>query len=245
VKVEVEGGVLHVEVDGHEEAPALVLWNGAFCTTRMWDLVVPKLVGALRVVRFDVRGTGRSTPASHESLYDFHQYTIDVDVILDTLGIDRAHHWAMAWGSRAALAYASIRPERVDKLALYDASIGKADVEAQRDGHKEAVAKQTAAGIEPFQRPQGATLNEHPQEVPKALAAAARFDYEAAAARLTVKTLVATGDHDPNLGSSRELVELAPNAQLVMMKNVGHGSVLQRPDLTTVLFADFIKGKLD
>lgn len=51
--------------------------------------------------------------------------------------------------------------------------------------------------------------------------------------------LVATGDHDPNLASSRELVSLAPNARLVVLKDVGHGSVLQRPDLAAQAFLDF------
>ena len=51
--------------------------------------------------------------------------------------------------------------------------------------------------------------------------------------------LVATGDHDPNLEYSREIVETVPGARLVVMENVGHGSVLQRPDLTTRVFLEF------
>ena len=43
--------------------------------------------------------------------------------------------------------------------------------------------------------------------------------------------LVATGDHDPNLASSRELVARIPGARLEVLEQVGHGSVLQRPDL--------------
>ena len=53
-------------------------------------------------------------------------------------------------------------------------------------------------------------------------------------------TLVATGDHDPNLASSRDLVATAPDAHLVVLENVGHGSVLQRPGLTTDIFLDFV-----
>ena len=92
---------LHVEIDGPDDAPAVLLRNGARCTLRQWDLVVPRLMDRYRLLRFDVRGIG---------------------------------------------------------------------------------------------------------------------------------------DHDPNLEYSREIVERVPGARLVVMENVGHGSVLQRPDLTTKIF---------
>ncbi len=44
----------------------------------------------------------------------------------------------------------------------------------------------------------------------------------------------------PNLPSSRDLVAMAADAELVVMENVGHGSVLQRPDLATAIFTDFV-----
>ncbi|MEE2776081.1 MAG: alpha/beta hydrolase [Acidobacteriota bacterium] len=245
MRVEVEDGVLHAEVDGDVGSPTVVLWNGARCTTRMWDRVTPKLESVLRVVRFDVRGTGLSAPAANARRYTLEQYAADVNVVLDSLDVEKAHHWAMAWGSRAALAYASLYPERMDRLALFDASIGKPDVKAQRRGHQEAVKKQVAAGIEPFEFPERWNHNDYPDEVPKALAAARSFDLESAADSLAVPTLVAVGDHDPNRESSGELAHRARDAELVVMENVGHGSILQRPDMTTTLFADFLRGTLD
>ena len=74
------------------------------------------------------------------------------------------------------------------------------------------------------------------------LGAARSFDLPAAVARLGMPVLVATGDHDPNLASSRRIVAAAPDASLVVMKNVGHGSVLQRPDLAAATFTNFHAG---
>ncbi len=241
MKIEVEGATLHVEVSGPAEAPAVLHWNGAWCTSHMWDPVVPRIEDRLRTVRFDTRGIGQSTPAADPAQYSMEQYVADADAILDHLGIERAYVWSHSWGSRVALAYAFLRPERVIRLALFDASIGAADVEAQRLGHKKAMERQAAAGIERFPRPAGLNDNDHPDEVQPALAGVGGFDLVAAAKGLEVETLVATGDCDPNLPSSRDLVELAPRARLVVMENVGHGSVLQRPDLTTELFLDFIE----
>lgn len=240
MKVGVEGATLHVEVDGPVDAPAVLLWNGASCTTHMWDLVVPRIDDKLRVVRFDIRGTGQSIPAADPSQYRFEQYALDADAILDELGIERTYVWSMAWGSRAALAYASLRAERIVRLALFDASIGAADVKAQAAGHTEALTRQEASGIQRFSSPTGWNHHENADSVGPALAAARFFDLPAAADALEITTLVATGDHDPNLASSRELVARAHNARLEVMENVGHGSVLQRPDLTTGIFLDFI-----
>ena len=40
-----------------------------------------------------------------------------------------------------------------------------------------------------------------------------------------------TGDHDPNLYSSKEMVEDSEIGRIKILEGVGHGSVPQRPDL--------------
>ena len=240
MKFAVEGATLNVVISGRDEAPVLLLWHGANCTAHMWDLVVPQLEDRFRCVRFDVRGVGGSSATEDpQSQYSFEQYAQDAVRILDSIDAATCHVWSMAWGTRAALAFCSLYPQRVESAALFDASIGRADVEAQRAGGREAVQKQLADGIDRFDYPDGWNVHEHPDEVPLAMAAAAKFDLPAAVSRLTMPILVATGDHDPNLASSRELVAAAENARLVVLGNVGHGSVLQRPDLTVRTFLDF------
>jgi hypothetical protein len=48
-----------------------------------------------------------------------------------------------------------------------------------------------------------------------------------------------TGDHDPNLSSSKDIANSSSTGQLRILKNVGHGSILQRPDLTLNNFLDW------
>ena len=58
---------------------------------------------------------------------------------------------------------------------------------------------------------------------------------------ITAPTLVCTGDYDPNLANSRVIAERVKDAELVIMEGIGHGSVLQRPDLTVDNFLAFAK----
>ena len=88
-------------------------------------------------------------------------------------------------------------------------------------------------------RAEGWNVHNTPDEVPAALAAARKFDLPGVVPMLTMPVLVATGDHDPNLASSKDLVKRAPDAGLVILENVGHGSVMQRPDLAADVFLEF------
>ena len=110
---------------------------------------------------------------------------------------------------------------------------------AQKLGHQQALARQSDLGIQRFKLPEGWNHHQNNETMQLAMSAAALFDLSSAAKKLLMPILVATGDHDPNLISSRQLVSTVANAKLEVMKNVGHGSVLQRPDLTATIFAEF------
>ena len=241
MKVDVGGSILDVEVDGPDDAPAILHFNGAGCTLRQWDVVLPRLTDRFRSIRLDVRGVGQSTPASDPSQYSFHQFIDDANTVLDTVGVDKCHIWSMAWGSRIGLAFSSTNPDRVISATLNDVSTDPADTVAQRDGHVKAMKLQAAAGIERFASPAGIGNHAYPDQVAKATAAnrSGSFDLKAAIPNLTMPVLIVAGDCDPNIGPSRDVAAMAPNAKLVELENVGHGSILQRPDLTTDAFLEF------
>ncbi|MDA0790953.1 MAG: alpha/beta hydrolase [Proteobacteria bacterium] len=240
IRLKARGATLHVESDGNEGLPALLLWPGGSCTTRMWDRVIPDLAERFFVLRFDIRGVGKSSPADDpEAQYTFEQYAEDAIRVLDHFEVDRCHVWSMAWGTRAAIAFCSLYPNRVISAALFEANTGMPDPKAQQEGQKAAREKQRAAGIEPFPLPEGYNAHDTPESVPLAMGALRKFDLAAAVPGLTMPVLIATGDHDPNLTSSREVAATLPNSRLVVFENVGHGSVLQRPDLTSRTFLEF------
>ena len=104
---------------------------------------------------------------------------------------------------------------------------------------KIAIEKQISQGIKKNEKPANYNLNHQPELVPSALAAAASFDLSSAINQLSLPVLLVTGDHDPNLASSREINKTLVNSSLQVLENVGHGSVLQRPDLCINSFRKF------
>jgi proline iminopeptidase len=71
-----------------------------------------------RVVVFDQRGCGRSTP--HASLEDNTTWDLvaDIELLRDHLGIDCWQVFGGSWGSTLALVYAQQHPDRVTELLL-------------------------------------------------------------------------------------------------------------------------------
>lgn len=71
-----------------------------------------------RIVLFDQRGSGQSTP--HAELRDNTTWRLvaDIETLRERLGIDRWLVFGGSWGSTLALAYAETHPERVWGLIL-------------------------------------------------------------------------------------------------------------------------------
>src|SRR5512147_63606 len=74
--------------------------------------------GRYRIVNFDQRGCGKSTPtASLEDNTTWHLVS-DIEQLRTHLGIERWQVFGGSWGSTLALAYAETHPERVSELVL-------------------------------------------------------------------------------------------------------------------------------
>jgi len=113
-----ETHTLYVEEVGNPRGlPALFLHGGpgAGCEPYHRRFFDPQ---RFRVVLFDQRGAGRSTP--HASLDNNTTADLvgDIERLRRHLGIDRWLVFGGSWGSTLALAYAEAHPERVSALVL-------------------------------------------------------------------------------------------------------------------------------
>ena len=98
-------------------APALVLHGGPGSGTspRMRRFFDP---AHWRIVMFDQRGCGRSTPNAELSGNTTWDLVADIERLRERLGIARWLVFGGSWGSTLALAYAQAHPDRVAALVL-------------------------------------------------------------------------------------------------------------------------------
>lgn len=106
--------------------PAVLLLHGLASTRRIWDLVVPHLLGAgpdpVAVVALDQRGHGDSErPAGP---YDGAAVVRDVLTALDALALSRVVVVGHSWGATTALRVATIAPGRVLACVMIDGGMG-------------------------------------------------------------------------------------------------------------------------
>lgn len=110
-RVAIDGGSLYWEAVG--SGPPVVLIHGGNLDRRMWDPQVAVLRQSYRVIRYDARGFGRSSPA--EEPYRAHD---DLGALLRGLRIPRASLVGLSMGGRIAIDFALAQPEMVDRLVL-------------------------------------------------------------------------------------------------------------------------------
>ena len=109
---------LHVAEYGNPAGkPAVLLHGGpgAGSNPTMPRFHDPK---AYRMVVFDQRGSGLSTPHAELAENTTFDLVADIEAIRTHLGIDRWQVFGGSWGSCLALAYAETHPERVTELVL-------------------------------------------------------------------------------------------------------------------------------
>ncbi|WLQ35408.1 prolyl aminopeptidase [Streptomyces castrisilvae] len=118
-----DGNLVYWEVCGNPEGkPAAVVHGGpgSGCTERARSSFDPE---RYRVVLFDQRNCGRSTPHASDPAVDLRYNTTD-HLIADMerlrvhLGIDRWLLHGGSWGSTLILAYAERHPERVTEIVI-------------------------------------------------------------------------------------------------------------------------------
>jgi pimeloyl-ACP methyl ester carboxylesterase len=71
-----------------------------------------------RVVAYDARGHGDSAPAQTPEAYGYAELALDLEAVLDALGIERAVLAGASMGAHTLLAFALRAPERVGGLVV-------------------------------------------------------------------------------------------------------------------------------
>ena len=125
-----DGNMVYWETCGNPRGkPALVVHGGPGSGCSDWHrrLFDP---ATYRVVLFDQRGCGRSTPHASDLATDLSSNTTwhlvaDMDALRRHLGVERWLVLAGSWGSTLALAYAEHYPHCVTEMILFGVTTGR------------------------------------------------------------------------------------------------------------------------
>ena len=109
---------LHYKLSGN--GPSVVLIHGFSLDLRMWDQQAEALSERYQVIRYDMRGFGKS-PVPHGSAYSAQD---DLKALLDSLGVQAAALVGLSLGGSVAVDFALTYPQLVRKLVLVDSVLG-------------------------------------------------------------------------------------------------------------------------
>jgi pimeloyl-ACP methyl ester carboxylesterase len=240
----IESGGVTLSAEEAGAGPAVVLLHGLTATRRYVVMGSRALErGGHRVIAYDARGHGRSSPAPDSAGYTYGSLTDDLIAVLDRLAVDRAVLAGASMGAHTLLALALRVPERVAGLVVitpaYD---GASDRDAAELARWDALAAGLrAGGIEGFVAAYGEPAgnprwretvlkvirqrlaqHEHPEALADALEVVPRsrpFGGVDALAAISAPTVVVASEDGADPGHPRAVgeayAEAIPSARLV------------------------------
>jgi pimeloyl-ACP methyl ester carboxylesterase len=266
-RVPVNGIRLHYEEVG-QGAP-LVFVHEFAGEAQSWHLQVRFFARRYRTIAFNARGYPPSDVPTDGAAYSQGQAAEDIRGLLDALGIAKAHVCGLSMGGYATLHFGLRHPGRA--LSLVVAGCGYGSVAADRARFQRDVAATAQRFLsEPMARMadvycQGPTRVQFRDKDPKGwqefhdlfavqsalghgltmrgvqLTRPSVYELEADLERLTVPTLIVTGDEDePCLEPGIFLKRTIRTSGLVVIPKAGHTINLEEPEAFNRAVLDFL-----
>jgi 3-oxoadipate enol-lactonase len=250
-RADVDGGSLWFEVAG--EGPPVVLIHAGLWDSRAWDAQFDVFAERFRVLRYDLRGYGRSSRPEPGVPYS---HVRDLATVMDAAALDRAALVGNSIGGGVALDFMLTHPGRVTALVLVACSPNgmQETPEEETWWHErvEPIGDAVEAGDPERARraqmriwaplgiddPQGRRIFEiamdNAHELTMDESAAERLDPPAAERleEVSVPTLIVPADNDPPemaRATAMMATEIA-TARVVHLANVDHVVAMRAPD---------------
>jgi pimeloyl-ACP methyl ester carboxylesterase len=248
------------------DGPPLLLLRPLGGSVRSWGLFASALAARTRVLVFDPRGAGASSPAPVATTT--RSMAADAVAVLDALGVDRAHVYGVSLGGMVACWLAADAPARVAKLVLAStppralavkASTALLAVDVVRCLARPARAAEACLavrvlsdGFRTAHPDRVAEIEAQARSAPAShrgllthLAAAAAHDARSVVPTIEADALVVAGDADRILPRDVQ-VRLAgrlPHGRFVAIPDVGHDVSTEAPDTVAALVLEHVGGR--
>jgi pimeloyl-ACP methyl ester carboxylesterase len=258
----VNGTQLYYEAAG--AGSALVLIHGHTLDIRMWDAQFETFASQYYVIRYDMRGYGRSDLPGTAVFAPAD----DLNALLSYLGVAHAHVLGLSRGGVVAIDFALAYPSKTHTLIVADTALREFPWQAFGEFTQAVKSAATGSGIDAArQRWQQGALFAPAMEQPQVAARLAQMvaDYSGwhwlnqepvrlleppptqQLDTITAPTLVIVGERDlPEFQAIADLVhQRVPNASKAIMPGVGHMSNMEDPAFFNTLVLEFIAGHSD
>ena len=238
--VTANGVEFHYALDGEPSNPVLALVNMASVNLTAWEPVLEMLLKTYRILRFDIRGTGKSSWGTDDE-FTFSQYADDLAAIMDMLNVPKVLVLGVAYGARTAAQFALRHEDKLTGLALFDVALTPPVEQTEQ----KALAAQAKVLLEQAGEPvlspkkswrfyenrdaafKAHTAHQHEPDTSEMLG------------ELKVPVLVACGRQDMNLNEAHRIANAIPSARFEIMEMTGHGSLFFRPKVFANIVNDF------
>jgi 3-oxoadipate enol-lactonase len=255
----INGYELAYSLQGEEDRPVVVLSHALATSMGIWAYQLPLLTRRFRVLRYDLRGHGRS--AAPGSSWTLEELASDVAALLDHLGIMRAAFVGLSIGGMIGQVFALKYPDRLSGLVL--CSTGSRTGPEAKTTIEDRIFKVQAAGLKSQLE---ATLArwftaKFIANAPATMAwisdlilatsvdgyagcghAIQRLDVTDALSEVRVKTLIVPGEFDLGFPEqvSRVIQEKIVNSDLVLLKGGAHLGNVEQAHLFNEILLNFL-----
>ena len=255
--LEIDGVRIWYTVDGRDSAPTVLLLHSLGTSHELWDEQMPALRHSFRVIRYDMRGHGRSSASSGE--FSIEQLGRDALAVLDAAGAPSAAVCGISLGGVTGIWLGQHASRHVKRLVLANtaARIGTSDgwSARMRTVREEGMQKAASDAMPRWftsefreRRPDvvarfQAVASACPLESYVAACAALRdADLRRDLHRIMAPTLVIAGSEDPSttVADGKYLRDNIPNAELEVLE-AAHLSNVERPSEFSELLTVFLK----
>jgi len=253
-------GESEIYYESRGRGPPLLLIEGLGYGLWMWRGQSPALEEKFRLLLFDNRGVGRSTPLAGP--YSVAEFARDALAVLDAEHVDRAGVLGASMGGLIAQSLAGLAPERVSALVLACTSPGGPDAKPMPAETWAEVTRAVPGETEPDRlrrTMQTALTPSFPHDRARELDAiiadrlasptdpkqwtfqamsAVTFDARESDARLPVRALITTGTEDRVVPWTNSLLlyKMIPRASLALFRGQNHLHLMERaPEFNRVV----------
>ncbi len=258
--IKANGIQMNYELSGKKKASVVILSHSLGCSLGMWDPQMDALGPHFQVLRYDIRGHGRSE--APPGPYTPELLAKDAIALLDALGIDKVHWVGLSMGGMIGQAVALNHPDRLKSLALCDTTavippeaqpLWQERIDAVR---RKGIESQMEPTMERYFTPSFLKSNPPMLGVIRkqflatpaegylgCVEAIRRLNYLDRLSEIKIPTLIMVGEDDPGtpVSASQAIHKKISNSKLVIIQSARHLPNVEQSEVFNTNLLTFLK----